>query len=155
MQNKKSIWSTLILIASIASLVLLIVSITLTAIGIPAVAAAAKEAAAGEAAADQAAIELAVSIAVGAVVVAIVFASIFDILKIIGGFLFSLKGKWGVFCIVVSILGAVGSFWTMISNISGKALNVGSLVVDIISLLVGILLVVACIMHYKENKQAA
>ena len=150
--NKMSIWAVIILVATIISLALLITSVVVTCVGIPAVTAAARQSAIDQGV-PEAEIQLVISLAVGAVIVALVFASIFDVLKIIGGFMFSLKGRWGVFCIVVAILSAVGAVWTMISNISNKAGAV-TIVVDVITLVVNVVLVVACFKHRAEVKGA-
>ena len=147
-ENKKSIWSLIILVSTIISLVLLIVAVVLLAIGAPAVLETGKQAAidAG-ASADEAAV-IATGVLIGVIVV-FVLSSIFDILKIIGGFMFSLKGRWGIFCIVVSILSAVGAIGTLISDISNKA-AVGSIIVSALNLAVSALLVVACFKHKLE-----
>ena len=147
-QNKKSIWSTLILIAAIISLVLLVASVILMIVGIPAISEAAKQGAI-EGGATQEEAGIIAGIAIGAVIVAFVFASILDVLKIIGGFLFSLKGRWGLFCIIVSIISVATGVWTLVSDISNKA-AVGSIVVSVLSLLVSILLCVACFKHRAE-----
>ena len=148
MKNKMSIWAIIILIATIISLILLAVTVIVTVVGIPAATAAAKQAAI-DAGTPEAEVNLVVGIAVGAIVGALIFASIFDVLKIIGGFMFSLKGKWGIFCIVVSILSAIGAIWSLSTTIANRG-SVGTIVTDIITLLVNVLLVVACFKHRAE-----
>ena len=149
-QNKKSIWSTIILIATIISFVLLVAAIVVLALGIPAVSEAAKQGAIeGGATAEEAG--TIAGIAVAAVIVAFVFASVFDVLKIIGGFMFSLKGRWGLFCIIVSIISLATGIWSLIRDIT-KGVAVGSIVVSVLSLLVSILLCVACFKHRAELK---
>ena len=147
-QNKKSIWSIIILVATIVTLVLLVASIVTTSVALPGVMEEAKQAAISGGATQEEA-TLAVAIATAAVVVAMVFASIFDLLKIIGGFMFSLKGRWGIFCIVVSILSLASSIWGIVSNVTNGT-GTASLVITIISLVVDLVLVVACFKHYQE-----
>ena len=149
-QNKHSIWSVIILIATIISLVLLVTAVVMTAIGIPDVLALAKQTAIDSGVTAEEA-ELIAGIAVGAVIAALVFSSIFDILKIIGGFMFSLKGRWGIFCIVVSIISVATGIWSLISNITNHV-AAGSIVVSSIGLAVSVLLCVACFKHRAELK---
>lgn len=151
MKNKLSVWALIILIATILSTILLVTTIVVTAVGTTAVAAAAKQAAIDTGSTPDEA-QLIASVAVGAIIVALVFSSIFDVLKIIGGFMFSLKGRWGVFCIVVSLLSVAGAVWSLISDISNKA-GVGTIVLAVVSLLLNLLLCVACFMHRKEVQQ--
>ena len=68
-QNKLSVWSIIILVVTVISLILLVFSIVSTAIAMPTVMAAARQAAAGE---EEAAVNLAVNIAMGAVIAAVV-----------------------------------------------------------------------------------
>lgn len=149
-QNKKSIWSTIILIATIISFVLLVAAIVVLAIGMPAVSEAAKQGAIEGGATEQDAATIA-GIAVAVVIVAFVFASVFDVLKIIGGFMFSLKGRWGLFCIIVSIISLATGIWSLVSDIS-KGVAVSSIVIAGLGVAVSALLVVACFKHRAENK---
>ena len=146
-----SIWAVIILIATILSLIVLVSSIVLAVAGIPAAMEAAKQEASTVEGISEADINLAVSITVGAIIVALVFVSIFDVLKIIGGFMFSLKGRWGIFCIVVSILSLIGSIWSLSSNISNHG-AIGTIATSIIGLLLDLLLVIACFKHHAEVK---
>lgn len=152
MKNKTSVWSIIILIATIISLILLVTEIIVLANGMPAVSAAAKQAATEQGLAP-AEVDLFVSIAIGTAVGAFVLASILDILKIIGGFLFSLKGKWGIFCIVMAILGGIGSVYSLINAIVNKS-GTGTIVTNVIGIIIDVLLVVACFKHRAENQQA-
>jgi len=147
-----SLWAVIILVATIITLVMLVLSIVLTATGVPAALEVAKQAAI-DGGASQTEADLAASIAVGVIIVALVFGSIFDVLKIIGGFMFSLKGRWGMFCIVVSIISVVFDTWGLISDISNKA-AVANIVTSVVSLLVSMLLCVACLEHRKELRNA-
>ncbi|MBO6286495.1 MAG: hypothetical protein J6O18_09340 [Bacilli bacterium] len=150
MKNKTSVWSIIILIASIISLILLVSEIIVVTVGMPAVQEAARQAAADQGLTQQE-IDLAVSVAVGAVIGGLVAGCIFDVFKIIGGFLFSLKGRWGVFCIVVAILGAIGSVVSLINGITNKA-GAGTIVTNVISIAIDVLLIVACFKHRAENR---
>ena len=152
MKNKTSVWSIIILIATIISLILLVTEIIVLATGMPTISATARQAAIDQGIPQQE-IDLVVSIAVGTAIGTFVFASILDILKIIGGFLFSLKGKWGIFCIVMAILGAIGSTYSLINGIVAKS-GAGTIVTNVIGLIIDILLIVACFKHRAENKEA-
>lgn len=147
-QNKLSVWAMIILVVTIISLILLVFSIVSTAVAMPTVMAAAKQAAEAEGAGEEA-ITLAVNIAMGAVIAAVVISSIFSVLQIIGGFLFSLKGKWGVFCIVVAILGLAAAIFDLVNDISKKS---GALAISVASITIAVnaLMVVACFKHRAE-----
>ena len=150
-KNKMSVWAVIILIAAIISLALLIVSAVTVIAGIPAATETAKQAAIdGGSTAEEA--NLAASIAIGVVIVAFVFASIFDILKIIGGFMFSLKGRWGIFCIVVSIISLALGVWSLASNVSNKV-GIATIISSSTGLAISLLLCVACFMHRAEIKR--
>lgn len=157
MQNKKSIWSTLLLIATFLMLASVVVSIITVIVVLPQTMDAAKEIARQEAAAQgvsvsEEVLEMAMNIAKSAVIVSLVFVIIIAGLEILGGFLFSLKGKWGIFCIVVGVLGVLGG----IGNLMGitATTQAATIISDVISFLVSGLFCVASIMHYIENKKA-
>ena len=157
MQNKKSIWSTLLLIATFLMLASVVVSIITVIVVLPQTMEAAKEIARQEAAAQgvsvsEEVLEMAMNIAKSAVIVSLVFVIIIAGLEILGGFLFSLKGKWGIFCIVVGVLGVLGG----IGNLMGitATTQAATIISDVISFLVSGLFCVASIMHYIENKKA-
>ena len=157
MQNKKSIWSTLLLIATFLMLASVVVSIVTVIVVLPQTMEAAKEIARQEAAAQgvsvsEEVLEMAMNIAKSAVIVSLVFVIIIAGLEILGGFLFSLKGKWGIFCIVVGVLGVLGG----IGNLMGitATTQAATIISDVISFLVSGLFCVASIMHYIENKKA-
>lgn len=147
-QNKMSVWAVIILVATIISLILLVTTIAISVVALPEAMAAAKQAAL-DGGATEAEADLAVAIAIGAVVVALVLSSVFDVLKIIGGFMFSLKGRWGIFCIVVSIISVVFGVWGVIGDISNHV-GVASIVTGSIGLAVSVLLLVACFKHKAE-----
>jgi len=149
-QNKKSIWSFIILIASIVALVLLISSIVVSAIALPAQIEAAKQSLQGTVPAEE--LEIAVILSVSVIIAAIVFNSIFDILKVIGGFMFSLKGRWGIFCIIVSLISVATGIWGLVSDIKNNS-GVAAIAISGASLAVSLLLCVACFAHRAENNR--
>ena len=157
MQNKKSIWSTLLLVATFLMLASVVVAIVTVIAVLPQTMEAAKEIARQEAAAQgvsvsEEVLDLAMNVAKTAVVVSLVFVVIISGLEILGGFLFSLKGKWGIFCIVIGVLGVLGGIGNLMSiTATTQAANIIS---DVISFLVSGLFCVASIMHYIENKKA-
>ena len=124
------------------------VSISVFAVGVPTLKDAAYQASIDAGATAEEA-TVAVSLAIGLAIGAMVFASIFEVFKIIGGFMFSIKGRWGIFCIVVAIISAVSTLFTLINGAS-KNPNVGSIVTNAITLAVDVLLVVACFKRRAE-----
>lgn len=157
MQNKKSIWSTLLLVATFLMLASVVFAIVTVIAVLPQTLEAAKEVARQEAAAQgysvtEEVLDLAMSVAKTAVIVSLVFVVIISGLEILGGFLFSLKGKWGIFCIVIGVLGVLGG----IGNLMGITATTqpATIISDVISFLVSGLFCVASIMHYIENKKA-
>ena len=153
MKNKLSVWSLIILITTIASLILLAISIILSAVGIPTVMAVAKQTAIDQGL-PEADVTLAVNIAVIILIVTLVLASIFDILKVIGGFMFSLKGKWGMFCIVMAIISVVSTVLSLISDIRNRA-GIGDIIVNVVSIVVSLIYCYACFKHRAEVSQQA
>jgi len=147
-KNKTSVWSIIILVATIITLVLVATTVTLTIIGMPTIIEAARQEATRRGA-TAAEVDAVVAVAYAAIIGGLVLGCAFDVLKIIGGFFFSLKGRWGVFCIVVSIISVAAGIYVLISNITNKA-GVGNIVVSSIELAVGVLLVVACFKHKAE-----
>ena len=157
MQNKKSIWSTLLLVATFLMLASVVFAIVTVIAVLPQTLEAAKEVARQEAAAQgvsvsEEVLDLAMSVAKTAVVVSLVFVVIISGLEILGGFLFSLKGKWGIFCIVVGVLGVLGGIGNLMSITATT--QAATIISDVISFLVSGLFCVASIMHYIENKKA-
>lgn len=157
MQNKKSIWSTLLLVATFLMLASVVFAVVTVIAVLPQTMEAAKEIARQEAAAQgysvsEEVLDLAMSVAKTAVIASLVFVVIISGLEILGGFLFSLKGKWGIFCIVVGVLGVLGG----IGNLMGitATTQAANIISDVISFLVSGLFCVASIMHYIENKKA-
>lgn len=146
--KKLSIWSIIILVATVISLGLLVTSIALTAIGVPGILAVAKQTAIDQGV-PEADVALVVNIALITVIVALVLASIFDILKIIGGFMFSLKGRWGIFCIVVAIISVISTLVGLINDITNKA-SIGTIIVSVVSILVSAIYCFACFKHKAE-----
>ena len=147
-KNKVSVWAIIILVATIIALALLVFSIVTTALGIPGVIEAAKQEAANQGLAEDEAVVVA-NLAIVGVIIALVLGSIFDILKIIGGFMFSLKGRWGIFCIIVSVISLALDIWSLISDIQNKV-GVASIIGASIGLAISLLLCVACFKHRAE-----
>lgn len=157
MQNKKSIWSTLLLVATVLMLVSVVVSIVTVMAVLPQTMEAAKEVARQEAAAQgvtvsEEVLEMAMNIAKTAVITSLVFVVIIAGLEALGGFLFSLKGKWGIFCIVVGVLGVLGGIGNLMSITAST--QAATIISDVVSFLVSGLFCVTSIMHYIENKKA-
>ncbi len=157
MQNKKSIWSTLLLVATFLMLASVVFAIVTVIAVLPQTLEAAKEIARQEAAAQgvsvsEEVLDLAMNVAKTAAIASLVFVVIISGLEILGGFLFSLKGKWGIFCIVIGVLGVLGG----IGNLMGitATTQAANIISDVISFLVSGLFCVASIMHYIENKKA-
>ena len=78
----------------------------------------------------------------------------FKVFEAIGGFLFSLKGKWGMFCVVVSIIIVVINSINLL-GIFGGGKDALTIVANIIDAIIAILFCVACIKHRKENQALA
>ena len=116
---KKSGWATVIFIATILEAVLLALSILALVLSLGPVEQAARQAA-QQSTTDQAAIEFTVNTAIAVVITAFVFGSALSVLQIIGGFLFSLKGRWGIFCIIMAILNLVSGVFSLISDIASQ-----------------------------------
>ena len=103
MKNKKSAWSNIILAISIIIVISIVVSLVSLMVQLP----AAREVAEAEVARQglpEATAQAVVDMAVSTVVAGVVLGVTFKVFEAIGGFLFSLKGKWGMFCVVVSII---------------------------------------------------
>lgn len=101
---------------------------------------------------DEATIELALEITKTGLIVGLVFAVIICGLEILGGFLFSLKGRWGVFCIVVGVLGVLFGIFDLTDLGNGQN-TVGTILSTIFSFAVTVAFCLASIMHYIENKK--
>ena len=114
-KNKMSLWAVIILVATIISLALLVTSIAVTAVAIPVALQTAKDAAMAEGGITPEEADLVAGIAIAVMIVALVLSSVFDVLKIIGGFMFSLKGRWGIFCIIVSILSFASGIFALVT----------------------------------------
>ncbi|MBQ2070693.1 MAG: hypothetical protein II467_07195 [Bacilli bacterium] len=139
---KKSGWAMVVFIATLFEAALLVLSIVALVLSLGPVEQAARQAA-QQSTTDQAAIEFAVNTAIAVVITAFVFGSALSVLQIIGGFLFSIKGRWGIFCIIMAILNLVSGVFSLVSDINNRA-AVLSLVTSILGLLIAIVLVIAC-----------
>ena len=154
MKNKKSIWSTIILIVALVTLVLLVISVVSTIMDLANVEAAVRAEAEKQGVDEEAAIVLAIGLAQGAIIAGLVIGSIFDVLEIIGGLLFSLKGKWGMFCIVASIIALVFGFIRVITNSTNGSDGL-TIALNFVDLILAILFCIASFKHRKENKELA
>ena len=153
MKNKKSVWSNIILVISIIIVISIVISIVNLSIQLP----VAKEAAMNEVTAqgyDASFAEAAVNAAIGAIVVGFVFGLAFNAFEAIGGFLFSLKGKWGMFCIVISAIALVFCAIRVLTNV-GNGSDALTIVLNIVDVILAAIFLVASIMHRKENKELA
>ena len=149
-KNKMSFWAVFILVLTIISTVMFAISVIGFATGIGPAETLARQEAVKQGLSGQD-VDLAVALVVGALVAAFAISSILDVFQIVGGFLFSLKGRWGIFCIVMAILSAAGNTFELISAITNKS-GALTIVSASIMLVVSVLLVVACFKHRAENR---
>ncbi len=155
--NKKSVWSTMLLVASALFLVLVIVNIVRSIIIMPVSMEQSRSIteeifASANYPYTEEDVEMTVQAAKVGFIVGLVFVSAIECLVSLGGFLFSRKGKWGMFCIIVGVIGV------LIESFGFKSLNKESeiltVVLTIIDFLVVLAFCVSSIMHYRENKKA-
>lgn len=152
MKNKKSVWSTIILVVAILMALSVVISLVSLIVQIPVAREQAMETLLNQGVSESVA-EAAVETAISSLVAGYIIGLTFNAFEAIGGFLFSLKGKWGMFCIVISILGVLVSGYNLYSYIGNKA-GAGTIVLAVVSLLLSLLYCVACFMHRKENQEA-
>lgn len=153
MKNKKSVWSTIILVCTIIFTITFVISVVNYMVTLP----TATEAAVNELLRQGYEEELAraaVSTAMGITTTLMVLVWTFKVFQCIGGFFFSLKGKWGKFCIVASIIVLVCSVIVVFNNIGQHADGL-TIALNIVDVVLAGLFCVACCMHSKENKQLA
>ena len=153
MKNKKSLWSNLILIIAIIMLVSIVISIVNLIVQLP----AAREAAMQEAMAagySESVAEVAVDAVIGGVVAGFVLGLTFNAFEVIGGFLFSLKGKWGMFCVVIAAISLGFCTIRVFTNI-GNGSDALTIILNIVDVILAAIFLVASIMHRKENKELA
>ena len=153
MKNKKSVWSTIILVVAILMAVATVVTIVTLIVQIP----GAKEAAMQELVAQgysESVAEAAVDVAIGSLVAGYIFGLTFNAFEAIGGFLFSLKGKWGMFCIVASIIAMVFGFIRVITNSTNGSDGL-TIALNFVDLVLAILFCIASFKHRKENQELA
>ena len=151
MKNKKSVWSTLILVITIINLIMAIVEIISVIQSMPKIEAYAREAAIEAGIYEETMIELVVSTTKSSVIAGLSFSLVFTGLIALGGFLFSLKGKWGMFCIVVGIISLIGGVFTVINAVSTNGTEPLTIALNIISLCLTLVYVFACFKHRSEN----
>ena len=153
MKNKKSVWSTIILVCTIIFTITFVISVVNYMVTLP----TATEAAVNELVRqgyDEELAKSAVSTAMGLTTTLMVLVWTFKVFQSIGGFFFSLKGKWGKFCIVASIIVLVCSVIVLFNNI-GQHAGALDIVLNIVDVVLAGLFCAACCMHSKENKQLA
>lgn len=146
MQNKKSIWSTIILIVAI----LTIITTTIEFVSVVTSVERVKEIALEEANGDDFT-SLLVNVAASSFVTGAVIGVILAAFQIIGGFLFSLKGKWGTFCIVISILGIFAQGINLSNNLTTNGVLPLTIVMNFVMLAIYIVYCIACFKHRSEN----
>lgn len=95
-------------------------------------------------------LDLAIQAVKTSMIAGLIFAALIEGIMALGGFLFSLKGKWGMFCIIVGILSVVVEIFGF-TNL-GEGTTPANVVSKIISFLIAGLFCLASIMHYRENK---
>lgn len=151
MKNKKSVWSIIILVCTIIFTITFVISVVNYMVTLP----TATEVAVNELVKQGYEEDLArgaVSTAMSMTTTLMVLVWTFKVFQLIGGFFFSLKGKWGKFCIVASIIVLVCSFIVMFNNI-GQHADALTIVLNIVDVILAGLFCAACCMHRKENKQ--
>ena len=146
MQNKKSIWSTIILIVAILTIITTTIEFVSVVTSIDKVREVALEEADGDDSALLLVFVMASSLVTGAVIGVILAA-----FEIIGGFLFSLKGKWGTFCIVISILGIFAQGINLSNNLTTNGVLPLTIVMNFVMLAIYIVYCIACFKHRSEN----
>lgn len=149
-KNKMSFWAVFILVVTLVSAAIFTLGVVAftTALG-PAEQAARDEAIKQGLSGND--LEIAVSLAIGIIVSGFVVSSILDVLTIVGGFLFSLKGRWGVFCIVMAIISGAGNIFELTNAISKQG-GAFSIVTSSIMVVLSVLMVIACFKHRAENR---
>lgn len=153
--NKKSVWSTMLLVASALFIVLTIINIVRSIIVMP-IFTEQSRSIAEEMFAEasypytEEDVDMTVRAAEGLLIVGLIFVSAIDCLVSLGGFLFSHKGKWGVFCIIVGIIGVLSKSFDF-TNLN-KESEILTVVLTIIGFLAVLAFCVSSIMHYRENK---
>ena len=95
--------------------------------------------------------QLVVNATASSVVTGAVIGAILAAFEIVGGFLFSLKGKWGTFCIVISILGIIGQGISLSSNLTTEGVLPLTIVINFVELAIYIVYCIACFKHRSEN----
>ncbi len=149
-KNKFSFWALVILVVTIISTVLFVTSVIVFAAGLPAIAETVRQAGKQEGA-SEATIATAIAIANATAISTFAVSSVLEVLTIVGGFLFSLKGRWGIFCIIMAILSAIGYVVQLFGAISSG--NTTTIVTAILAAALSILLVIACIKHRGEIRR--
>lgn len=153
MNNKNSVWAKLILAISILMVVSIVVSIVLLAVQLPGIRAVAEEELIRQGVSQDIA-KAAVDTAMSSVITGVVLGITFNIFEAIGGFLFSLKGKWGMFCVVVSIIVLVADSIRILTGLVQQG-DLTTIILNFLDLILAVLFCVACVKHRKENQELA
>ena len=151
-KNKMSFWAVFILVVTIISTIMLAVGVIAFAISIGPAQELARQEAVKQGLSD-ADIQIAVAVVTTGLIGAFVASSILEVLQIIGGFLFSLKGRWGIFCIIMAILSGGTNIFELINAIS-KGSGVFAIVTASVAVVLSVLMIIACFKHRAENRHA-
>ena len=148
---KSNVWAMILFIVTSIALAYAVANTILTIIGIDQVVNDAIQAT-RETTPDASEEVLAVAgaVAKGIAIGGLVFALSFSILIAIGGYMYSLKGKWGVFCLVVAILKIIGVAITLVTMI-GKSMEPMTLVTNILDIVISGLFVVSVFMLRRKD----
>ena len=148
---KTNVWAMILFIVTSIALALAIANTIVTIMGIDAVVNAAIQTARETTPdASEEVLQMAAAIAKGVAIGAMVFALSFSVLIAIGGYMYSLKGKWGVFCLVVAIIKIIGVAITLIGMV-GKSMEPLSLVTNILDIVVAGLFIVSVFMLRRKD----
>ena len=153
MKNKKSVWSTIILVVAILMALSVVISLVSLIVQIPVAREQAMETLLNQGVSESVA-EAAVETAISSLVAGYIIGLTFNAFEAIGGFLFSLKGKWGMFCIVASIIALVFGFIRVITNSTNGSDGL-TIALNFVDLILAILFCIASFKHRKENKELA
>ena len=148
---KNNAWAMVLFVVTSVALALAIANTIITIMGINEVVEAAIQATRETTPdATEEALQFAGAVAKGAAIAAMVFALSFSVLIAIGGYMYSLKGKWGVFCLVVAILKIIGVAITLFGMV-GKSIQPLNLVTNILDIVMSGLFVVSVFMLRRKD----
>ncbi len=151
---KKSTWAMTVFILTVISTVMFVVALITFFTGMGAVRQSLYEAAKqADSKATEETLQATVNIAMGITIGIAAIGWILSGLVLLGGYLFSLKGRWAMFCIVMAIISAVAAVFSFIGVFTSGAINVPNLVSNFISLALNVVMAVACIKLRIEDKK--